>query len=156
MPAGTKGGGLNPSWTVRVGRTRLAPARVRTRAHGFDVAQPLDFGAKAEATSALEALLGALGADVVLHFSDLCARRRMPLDQIEAKVDGELGNALVSLGVIGEEGDPGLATARLRLTIASPADPAHLQQAWDEVLRRSSLVATLGRATNLSCELVIV
>lgn len=147
---------MNPSWTVRVGRTRLGPARVRARAHGFDISQPLDFGAKAEAPSAIEALLGALGADVVLRFSDLCERRRLPLDQIEAKVDGTLGNALFALGVVGEEGDPGLAKATLRLTIASPASSDALHDAWDEVLRRSPLVATLARATCLSHELKIV
>lgn len=151
-----KGEDLNASWTVRVGRTRLAPVRVRTRAHGFDVAQSLDFGAKAEATSALEAFLGSLGADVVLQFTDLCDRRRLLLDQIEAKVEGRLGNALVALGVVGEEGDPGLSDVRLTVLLASPADPDDLRAAWDEALRRSPLVATLGRSVTLTCELKLL
>lgn len=147
---------MNPSWTVRVGRSRLGPARVRTRAHGVDVGQPLDFGAKSEGGSALELLLGALGADLVLRFSERCDRSRIPIDQIEARVEGSLGNALVALGVVGESGDPGLHSATVTLTVASPADPDFLHTLWDETLSRSPLVATLSRAAALTLTLKIV
>jgi hypothetical protein len=147
---------MNPSWTVRVGLARDGSAGVRARTHAFAVGQPLDFGGAAPAASALEALLGSLGADLLLRFRDLCARRRLPLDQAEVRVEGQLGNALVTLAVVGEEGDPGLARAAATLSVASPADPEALQAAWTEVLRRSPLVATLGRAAPLDLRIQLL
>lgn len=145
--------GMNPTWTVRVGRTPNGIASVRTKAHGLEIGQALDFGAKAPAPSALETFLGAFGADLLLRFSDRCERARLPIDQIEARVDGTLGNALVALGVIGEEGEPGLATATVVLTVASPSSESELRAVWDDVLARSPLIATLNRATHLTCEM---
>lgn len=144
---------MNLAWTVRVGLARDGSARVRTRMHGLAIGQPLDFGASSPSASALEALLGALGADVLLRFRDLCERRRLPIDQAEVRVDGQLGNALVALGVVGEEGDPALAQASVTLSVASPAEQNQLENVWQEVLARSPLVATLRKSASLSLEL---
>ncbi len=145
--------GWRVSWTVRVGLARDGSANVRTRAHGLVLGQSIDFGASTPGASALEVLLGALGADILLRFSDLCDRRRLPLDQAEARVDGSLGNELFALGVVGEEGDPGLAEASVVLSIASPATAEELHCVWQEVLARSPLVATLRKSATLSLEL---
>lgn len=147
---------MSPTWTVRVGRTPHQTASVRTKAHGFEVGQPLDFGAKSLAGSALEAFLGALGADLLLRFLDQCDRRRLIVDQIEARVDGTLENALVALGVVGEEGEPGLASTCVVLNVASPSPADQLQQAWADVLTRSPLATTVARATRLTCEMRLI
>ncbi|MBV6458863.1 MAG: hypothetical protein HONBIEJF_02002 [Fimbriimonadaceae bacterium] len=147
---------MNPAWTVRVSSTRDGSAGVRARKHGFAIGQPLDFGGDAAGPSALEALLGALGADLLLRFRDLCDRRRLPLDQCEARVDGRLGNAMVALGVIGEEGDPALTQASVTLSIASPAAESALQSVWQQVLAASPLVATLRKSTDLDLDLQLL
>lgn len=147
---------MNPTWTVRVGRTPQETASVRTKSHGLEIGQALDFGAKAPATSALEAFLGALGADLLLRFADRCDRARLPIDQIEARVEGALGNALVALGVVGEEGEPGLESVTVVLTVASPGADDDLRGIWSDVLARSPLVATLRRATDLTCEMKVI
>jgi hypothetical protein len=147
---------LNHTWTTRVGSTREGTAIVRTRAHSFVVGQALDFGATSPGTSALEVLLGALGADIVLRFSELSERRRLPIDQIEARVIGQLQNELFALGVVGEEGEPSLSEAIVTLSVASPATSEALQSVWMEVLKRSPLVATLRKAATLNLEMQLL
>lgn len=147
---------MNPRWTVRVGRSQAKIAHVRTRAHGFDVGQPLDFGAKSDATSALECMLGALGADLLLRFSERCERSLIPLDEAEVRVDGTLGNALMALGVVGENGNPGLEQIVLKLSVTSPETPNALRAVWDSVQEQSPLVATLQRACALDLQLEIL
>jgi uncharacterized OsmC-like protein len=147
---------LNQTWTTRVGSTREGTAIVRARAHSFAIGQPLDFGGEAAGASALEALLGALGADMLLRFRDLCDRRRLPIDQIEARVTGQLQNALFALGVVGEEGEPSLSEASVTLSVASPATPEALQSVWNEVLKRSPLVATLRSGANLNLKMQLL
>jgi hypothetical protein len=147
---------MNPTWIVRVGRTRPQLFTVRTRAHGFDVGPSLDFGATNAAPAALEAFLGTIASDLLSHFTDFCHRRRLPIDQIEARIDGTLGNALVALNVVGETGDPGLESVVLSVSVTSPADEASLRNAWDDALLRSPLLVTLRRATSVQTELRIL
>jgi hypothetical protein len=147
---------MNPTWIVRVGRTRPQTFTVRTRAHGFDVGPSLDFGATNAAPAALEAFLGTVAADLLSHFTDLCHRRRLPIDQIEARIDGTLGNALVALNVVGETGDPGLESIVISVSVTSPSKDSLLRAAWDEALLRAPLLVTLRRATSLTTELRIL
>lgn len=147
---------MNPSWTVRASLAADGTATVRTRSHSLKVGQALDFGAASQGTSSLELLLGALCADVLLRFRDLCDRKRVALDQAEIRVSGQLGNALVALSVVGEEGDPGLSSATVLLSVASPAAEALLQDVWQEVLARSPIVATLRKCAHLTLDLQIL
>jgi hypothetical protein len=72
------------------------------------VGRPLDFDSESDAVSAVEYLLGALGADL-LNGLRVARRRRVHLDRVEATVEGRLGNPLVHLAVVGGEGSPELA-----------------------------------------------
>ncbi|MFQ3588326.1 MAG: hypothetical protein SNJ76_11775 [Fimbriimonadaceae bacterium] len=147
---------MNPVWTVRVGLARDRSASVRARSHGLVVGQPLDFGASAAGASALEVFLGAVGSDVLLRFCDLCERRRIPVDQAEVRIDGRLGNALVALGVVGEEGDPGLAEVAVAAAVASPSPEEEIRAVWEAALARSPLFVTLERSTTLRPTLQIL
>ena len=49
--------------------------------------------------SALEYVLGAIGADLVNGLQMLGRRRRIAIEQVEARVEGELNNPLTYLGV---------------------------------------------------------
>jgi hypothetical protein len=147
---------VNHVWTVRASLARDGSANVRTRAHGLTIGQSVDFGAKSPGASALETLLAALAADVLLQFRELCVRRRLSLDQAEICAQGRLGNELVTLGVIGESGDPALAEASLVLSITSPAAEEAIRRVWEEALARSPLVATLQKCVALNLTLEIL
>jgi hypothetical protein len=100
--------------------------------------------------------LGALGSDILLRFQDLCDRRRLPIDQVEARITGSLGNPLFALGVVGENGDPALSQASVLLSVASPAVPDDLEAVWQEVLKRSPLVATLKKCATLHLQMQLL
>jgi uncharacterized OsmC-like protein len=120
------------------------------------VGPPLDFDPESDAVSAVEYLLGALGADVLNGFRAEAKRRRLPLDDAEATVDGRLDNPLTHLRVVGEHGHPGLASASVKVYATSSAAEQALLEAWDESLERSPLVRTLRTSVDLKTELEVV
>lgn len=144
-----------------VWRTRVSPegprrASVYARKHSFLVGAPLDFDQEGDTVSALEYLLGALGADVLNGFRAEAERRRLPLDQVEVKVEGRLDNPLTYLNVVGETGHPGLSHASVMVYASSPAPEQSLREAWAESLDRSPLVCTLRPSVALALDLRIV
>jgi OsmC-like protein len=154
--AGEEAGQPEFVWRARV--TAEAPDRssVYTRRHRFVVGKPLDFDAESEAVSAIEYALGALCADVV---SGLCAaakRRRVHLDGAEGTVEGRLDNPLVHLGVVGEEGHPGISSVLVKVYASSPDPEEDVRDAWEEALERSPLVRTLQECVDLILELHVV
>jgi hypothetical protein len=54
-----------PTWSLRISATARGQATVFTRQHQFRVGAPLQFDRDDETVSALEYVLGALGADLV-------------------------------------------------------------------------------------------
>src|SRR5262245_41579159 len=96
------------TWTLRVASGGGPSAKVYARRHTFEVGAPVSFDRDYGQVSALEHLLGAVGADLVNGFVALARRKRLEVDRVEARVEGRLGNPLVALGVVGERGDPGL------------------------------------------------
>ncbi len=129
-------------WSVRVSASDRKLASVFARKARFDVGSPLAFDAEDPRTSAFEYLLGAVGADLVAGMKELCHRRRLEVDSVEALVQGELGNALVHLGVVGEDGDPGLAFLAIKVFVETLEEEGDIRGVWDEVLRRSPLYNT--------------
>jgi hypothetical protein len=129
---------------------------VYARKHAFVVGRPLDFDPEAATVSALEYLLGALGADVLNGFRAEAVRRRLHLDRAEATVEGRLDNPLTHLAVIGEVGHPGLGRADVKVYASAAAPEAALKQAWADALERSPLVCTLRPTVDLRLDLEIV
>jgi hypothetical protein len=152
------------TWTVRVERV-AGPAsetgksyerRVYARNHSFSVGKQASFEPTDAQPSAVEVLLGALGADVVAGFEAEAARRRVPLDGVEMRLSGRLDNVLTHLGVIGEAGHPGFASIQGTLYVTADADRDALDALWRAALQRSPLVNTLNRSVELSLDLRIV
>jgi uncharacterized OsmC-like protein len=144
------------TWTTRVTAESRARAAVHARRHRFTVGAPVEFDPQADAVSALEYLLGALGADLVNGLQAIAARRRLRLDALEATVEGRLDNPLVYLAVVGEEGHPGLVAARVKVYASSPDPEARVREAWAETLDRSPIARTLRGCVDLSLELHLV
>ena len=140
-------------WRLRVSAAERGQATVFTRQHQFRVGAPVHFDRTYEAISAVEYVLGALGADVVNGLQILARKQRMHLEQIEAVGEGELDNPLIYLGVIGETGHPGLQTARIKVYVASSEEETAIYRLWDEMLATSPLVHTLRAAVQLELSL---
>jgi hypothetical protein len=144
------------TWTLRVSATDPGEATVFTRQHQFRVGAPVHFDRTYEAVSALEYVLGAIGADLVNGLQTLGRRRRVVIEQLEAVVEGELNNPLTYLGVVGESGHPGLQKVRVRVYVASPEEEAAVQRLWQEMLATSPLVRTFQAAIQLELRLQVV
>jgi hypothetical protein len=142
------------SCTLRVTAADSERARVTARRQQFFVGRPLELDETSARISALEYALGALAAEVVNGLRIFAARRRLALDAIEALVTGELSQGLAYLEVVGEDGPPMIARARVKVFVAS-ADEAAVRRLWEEVLDRLPLVCTLRRAAAVELELAI-
>ena len=144
------------SWTVRVSARDRTSVAVYARKSRFEVGPPLAIDVEDERVSALEYLLGALGADLVAGMKTQCHKRRLEVDSVEAVVHGQLDNALVHLGVVGEEGHPGLSHATVKVYVETLEEEADIRVVWDQVVARSPLYQTLSAAAQLDIELAVV
>lgn len=141
------------AWKVRVTSRARHRADVHVRRHRFVVGKPVEFDSDADSVSAVEYLLGALGADLVNGLLAVANRRRIALDRVEATVEGRLDNPLTHLAVEGETGHPGLAHAAVKVYVSSSAAEDTVRGAWEEALLRSPLVRTLRPTVDLDLTL---
>jgi hypothetical protein len=139
-------------WHVRVLSSAGGRAVAYARRRHFEIGAPVQFDEEYDAITALEYVLGAIGADLVNGLQALAAKRRIPVDEIEAAVSAQLNNPLMYLGVIGEQGHPGIEKIAIRVYVNSPADEAEVRLLWDEVLIRSPLVWTFGKSLQLELD----
>ena len=144
------------TWVLRVSTTSPGGATVFVRKHQFPVGVPLQFDAEYNAITALEYVLGAIGADVVNGLQTLARKRRVEIDHVEAVVQGELNNPLTYLGVVGEDGHPGLEKVQVKVYVASVAAAEDIQCLWQEMLRRSPLVRTFQSSIQFELSLQVV
>jgi uncharacterized OsmC-like protein len=144
------------TWTLRVSTTPLSGTTVFVRKHQFPVGVALQFDAEYDAITALEYVLGAIGADVVSGLQALARKRRVEIDQVEAVVEGELNNPLTYLGVVGESGHPGLERVCVKVYVASLAAEEEVRRVWQEVLDRSPLVRTFQPAIRFEISLQVI
>jgi uncharacterized OsmC-like protein len=144
------------TWTLRVSTTDEDRATVFVRQHQFTVGAPVQFDAEYNAISALEYVLGAIGADVANSLHSLARKRRVEIDQVEVVVQGELNNPLTYLGVIGESGHSGLDKVRVKVYAASIAAEEEVWRIWQEMLAKSPLVRTFQSAIQLELSLKVM
>jgi OsmC-like protein len=145
----------NFSWDVRIRQEGTESASVSVRNHSFRVGPAVVFDPEASRISALEYVLGAVGADIVASFSAAARRCRLEIDQVEASVQGTLQNPLTYLGVVGEEGHPGLNRIKVRVYISSASPADAIERAWKESLTRSPLAQTFKEFMEVSYKLLL-
>lgn len=145
-----------PQWSVRVSARQKGNAAVYARKRHFEVGAPLSFDPEEESTSALEYVLGALGADLAVGLKQRCRRHRLDVDQVEVLVHGKLENPLTFLGVIGEVGSPKLEELTLKVFVETMESDDEIQRVWDETLVRSPLYCTFSSVAKINLELQIV
>jgi len=144
------------TWTLRVSTAGKDRATVFARTHQFSVGAPVQFDTAYDAITALEYVLGAIGADVVHGMQALARKRRVEVDHVEAVVEGELNNPLTYLGVVGESGHPGLERVSVKVYVASIAAEEEVRRIWQEMLDRSPLVRTFQPAIRFELSLQVV
>lgn len=91
-------------WTLWVRAGEPEAATVITRQHRFEAGVAAEFDEESPRISALEYVLGALGADLAAGFAGHARRSGALLCQVEAVVQGELNDPLSALGVVGAKG----------------------------------------------------
>jgi len=147
-------GGQLP-WGVRVRANARGGTTAYARTHAFEVGSALPFDLEETRPTAIEYLLGALGGDLIGGFRALARKRRLAIDEVEATVEATLVNALTHLGVVGEEGHPGVERVTIRVHVATPESAAAVRAVWDEAARRSPLLRTIEAAARVDVTLDI-
>jgi hypothetical protein len=127
--------------------------RVYARTQTFRVGEQASLRDDDPAPSAIECLLGALGADLLQGFCVQAARQCLVLHEVEVSLSGRLNNVLVHLGVIGEQGHAGLESVTGTLYVSADADDEAVQAAWRDTLARAPVFATLSRSVQVAVEL---
>jgi hypothetical protein len=143
-------------WSLRVGSGGRDQATVYVRQHQFHVGAPVQFDPQYSRLTALEYVLGAIGADIVNCLRTVARRSRVEIDKVEALVSGELNNPLTHLAVVGEEGHPGLETVKVRVYTSSVEQEERIRQVWAEMQKRSPMVCTFRAVLNLELELKVI
>ncbi len=144
------------TWTARVRWLGDQAATVYTRNHAFTVGRPAGFRQTDAHPSAVEYLLGALGADLTNGFQAHAARAGITVDALELSLSGSLDNALVVLGVVGETGHAGFSHITGTLYVSAAADEARLHAVWRTTLERSPIYNTLKSAVTVAVELRVL
>ena len=138
---------------MRVRYTGPGESRAYARNHAFSVGRGVSFRDSDPHPCGIELLLAALGADLFAGWQVELDRTSARVHAVELTLSGRLGNPLVSLGVVGESGDPGLAEITGTLYVSAEADERCLQDLWRRVLEHSAIHATLSRGAAIAITL---
>jgi hypothetical protein len=141
-------------WRLRVRGTAPLKSTVYCRNFSFDIGQPASFEEKDKHPSAVEVLLGALGADLTTGFSNECARSGLVLDDVEITVKGRLGDVLAHIGI--QEGDPSIRRVEVKCFASTTEDEGRVREAWERTVQRSPIASTLKKATEVDLKLAII
>ena len=140
---------------VRVQRLVEGSARVYARGV-FDVGSQASLRETDKAPSAVEYLIGALGGDLVCGLQRAAEAEGIALHGVEITLNGRLDNILTHLGVVGEQGHPGLAAIDGTAYVGSDADDDAIRKAWQRTLNRSPLYHTLTRCAAITIALKVI
>jgi uncharacterized OsmC-like protein len=144
------------SWTARVRSISRDRSIVYARDKSFAAGRAASFKQTDAQPSAVEYLLGALGADIVSGFWMIAEESGIEVDDVEMRLSGRLGNALVYVGVIGEVGDPGFAEIAGTLYVSANAEESALREVWQTALARSPIFNTLKKGVQLKLDMRLV
>lgn len=137
-------------WSTRVTLAGRRISKAYARNLSFSIEGEAGFSPEGSFPSALEYLLGALGADVLSGFERRAEKKGLTIDTIELSLSGRIENPLVILDVVGAKGSPAIQSIAGTLYVTADADESALNVIWLETLARSPLVKTLERSVAIS------
>ncbi|GAB6127246.1 OsmC family protein [Humidesulfovibrio idahonensis] len=141
-------------WRLRTRATGPQQATVYCRNFSWVLGQAASFEEKDAHPSAVEALLGALGASLATAYATEAARAGLEVDDIELTVTGRLHNVLAHMGL--EEGDPSFAEIDVKCYASTMDDEDAARKAFETIVARSPIAATLKKAANLTIKFAVV
>ncbi len=144
-----------PACQLRVASTAGDKVAAYVRGERFEIGAALTFDEKYRGVSALEALAGALAADVVNGLRLRARQRRLELGEIEGVVKLWLVNPLTFLEVLGEAGDPAIERLHLQLYLSTLEPESAIRELLDYTLTRSPLYLTLLKAAKVEVAFAI-
>jgi len=142
----------NYVWRARVRGRGGMGAEVFVRNHSFAVGQPASFDTADQAISAIEYLLGSLGACLAVGFQWRASQRGITVHNLELVLQARAQDILVYLG-LQDSGNPGLADVRATVYVDADADTQVLDDLLAETVRRSPVTQTFQHAVSFTAEL---
>jgi uncharacterized OsmC-like protein/TusA-related sulfurtransferase len=135
-------------WQCRVRWSEGLQCRVYCRNHAWEVGQPASFDVQDAAPSAVEYVLGALGACLAMGFQVHASRHGIQVEALEISLSGQIDNIFVFLGVE-ESGHSGFRAITGTLYVRADAEEETLQEIWRQTLAASPVTNTLARPVTL-------
>ncbi len=117
--------------------------------------QPASFDLKDDAPSAVEYVLGALGACLAQGFQIRASQRNITIDEMEISLSGQIDNIFVFLGTE-QTGHSGFKTISGTLYVQADADEEVLQAMWQATLAASPVTNTLTRPVDVNITLRLI
>jgi uncharacterized OsmC-like protein/TusA-related sulfurtransferase len=139
-------------WQCRVRWSGGMQCKVYCRNHSWDVGQPASFDVQDAAPSAVEYVLGALGACLAMGFQIHASRRGIQVEGLEIALSGQIDNILVFLG-LEPEGHSGFRTVTGTLYVQADAEEELLQELWRHTVAVSPVTNTLARPVTMDIAL---
>src|SRR5208282_1543833 len=135
----------NYVWRARVRGRGGMGAEVFVRNHSFVAGQPASFDTADQAISAVEYLLGSLGACLAVGLQWRASQRGITVHNLEVALQARAQDILVYLG-LQDTGKPGLTDVRAVVYIDADADWDALEELLAETVRRSPVTQTFLNA----------
>ena len=145
----------NYRWQTRTRWQGGTQTTVFCRNHSWTVGQPASFDVKDEAPSAVEYVLGALGACLAQGFQIRASQRNVMIDDLEIALNGQIDNIFVFLGTE-QAGHSGFKTIAGTLYVQADADEEVLQDLWRATLASSPVMNTLTRPVDVNVNLKLI
>jgi uncharacterized OsmC-like protein len=136
-------------WQTRTHWKGGSQATVFCRNHSWTVGQPASFDVQDDAPSAVEYVLGALGACLAMGLQIRASQRGFYIDELEVSLNGAIDNIFVFLGTE-TKGHSGFKEITGTLYVRSEADEQDLQDLWRDTLAASPVANTLTHHVNLN------
>lgn len=125
------------------------------RGEELRVREAVSFDGKGEIPSALEQFFSSYGGDLVAGVLRILRSKRIEVFSVEAVVSGELENAMVHLGVVGEEGSPRVRSISVTIYVSADEGLGALEKVVDLAFDRSPLHQTLNKSVEITRRTVI-
>ncbi|MGD0955407.1 MAG: OsmC family protein [Candidatus Acidiferrales bacterium] len=142
----------NYVWRARVRGRGGMGAEVFVRNHSFVAGQPASFDTTDQAISAIEYLLGSLGACLAVGLQWRASQRGITVHNLEVVLQARAQDILVYLG-LQDTGNPGLTDVRAVVYIDADADSDALKGLLAETVRRSPVTQTFLNAVSFHAEI---
>ncbi len=142
-------------WQTRIHWDGGLQAKVFCRNHSWMVGQPASFDVRDAAPSAVEYVLGALGACLAMGFQIRASQQKIVIDELEISLSGKIDNIFVFLGTE-QDGHSGFNEISGTIYVASDADDEVLEQLWDETLAASPVTNTMIRDVDIDVDLRVI